>query len=332
MSPMLKKTAILSIMLAGAAMSAQAQVQTVRIGVTTSPNPNFFPAMPQAMPCRAEDLKFEWHLVALYEVPNGAEMQALRATPNQKIFFDHITGEVMEWLIPPIVANMDSTQKKIQEEADRRLREETPKGVLSENIWSGQANRVSRYALNNGLLYYYEKGAAEGAQPIGSHACFSVINGDSPFQRGQLLLMAPANADGTPPSTRLAKLYSRYPIGATYVPTPHTTTTIGDHGAAAEPQPGNNTPPRVGTGPGGVVYESDVPTTNGTTPPASGTTSQPGAGVVNEGVVPTTNGTTPPASGTTSQPGAGVINDNSPPAAAPVAVPAATTLGAPTQR
>lgn len=138
----------------------------------------YFPALPPSVRCTKELLPGTWKLLALYEVPAGAELAAYVTRPLQFYVF-----------------SADSRYGSY----GGALSDIAPSEV-KDAVFSQQKN-IQQYVVNDaGMVFFYKDSIA-----IDSLACFIVAQDGGAFQRGQMLLMPPERAA----KGRLVKIYQK---------------------------------------------------------------------------------------------------------------------------
>ena len=203
------------------AVNANAQVQkppplvtppTQQIQLPAYANPNqpathALPplALPPSNPCKATDLPGVWKLENVYESPSGKEAASFAASPSQYIYFEdnNVFGKY----------NAPAGNMKPEDIRDQIVQ---------------HASGLQQYLMQDKeFIFFYQDRVASGTQ-----ACFIVETAQSPFAKGQLILMPPK---GTV-SGRLVKWYSK-------IWSPPTPPKPAPAAAPAQPQGGRPQPP-----------------------------------------------------------------------------------------
>lgn len=142
----------------------------------------YFPALPPSKPCGKTDIDGIWKLVQLYELPKGVETEGFTAKPFQYFFF-----------------NNNGTYKESRQTQNISLES------IKRNLLIRDEENVLQYVVHeSGIIFFYNNSV-----PSDSLACFIVANPRDQFKIGQMLLMPPANADGSVPAVRLVKVYQK---------------------------------------------------------------------------------------------------------------------------
>lgn len=145
-----------------------------------APNPTqaAFPALPPADPCSDLSIRGTWKMVAVYEVPLGAQTDMFNKYPMQYIRFGEDTtyGEY----------NAQNMEMDFQ----------TANSFIARSVKEPQQYLVR----DKGMVYFYRNSVA-----VDTQACFIVAKDKNGFYSGEMLLMPPEGQY----SGRLVKVYAR---------------------------------------------------------------------------------------------------------------------------
>ena len=123
-----------------------------------------FPELPPSRPCTSDDMRGLFHLISVYEDPQGVETSSFRASPNQYIQFRASS----------VYARINMEQEGV-----------SPRDIAKQ--MRDHAAGLLQYVIqDNGFIYFYQNSVAIDVQ-----ACFVVATGKGPFKAGQFLFMPP---------------------------------------------------------------------------------------------------------------------------------------------